>query len=254
MSTEGEYSTVSGNKSGSSIAKLIIVVAVGVALVAALWFLPVKDYVLAALRWIDGLGFWGPFFMAVFYVVATVFLLPGSVITLSAGAIFGLTKGFATVWVGANLGACAAFLVGRNLARGWVERKVAGNPKFAAVEKAVTREGFKIILMLRLSPVFPFSLLNYALGLTSVSFSRYALATLIGIIPGGLMYVYIGSVAGSLAAVAAGETEGGSAAQILKWVGLAVTVVVTVLITRIAKRSLKAVEADSEAQKETSPS
>ena len=94
--------------------------------------------------------------------------------------------GVATVWVGANLGACAAFLIGRTVARDWVAAKVSGNSKFAAIDEAVRKEGFKIVLLLRLSPVFPFNLLNYALGLTKVSFGNYASASLIGMLPGAL--------------------------------------------------------------------
>lgn len=233
------------NNRGSTKAIVLALFVVGLA--AALFLLPVKQYVVHALEWSRGLGVWGPFFLAIFYVIATVFFLPGSLLTLGAGALFGVAKGFPAVWIGATLGACAAFLVGRTVARQWVAEKVARNPKFAAIEEAVSREGFKIVLLLRLSPVFPFNLLNYALGLTKVSFGHYALASFIGIIPGGLMYVYIGSTAGSLAAVAAGQVEGGLGAQVLKIVGLIVTVVVTAYVTRIARRSLKSVEAASDA-------
>ncbi len=240
------------NQNGSAKAIILILFVVGLA--AALFLLPVKQYVLHVLEWSRGLGIWGPFFLAIFYVIATVLFLPGSILTLGAGALFGVAKGFPAVWIGATIGACAAFLVGRTLARGWVARKVEGNPKFAAIEEAVGREGFKIVLLLRLSPVFPFNLLNYALGLTKVSFGQYALASFIGMIPGGLMYVYIGSTAGSLAAVAAGQVEGGMGAQILKIVGLVVTVIVTVYVTGIARRSLKAVEASSQNAEMSSPS
>lgn len=224
-------------------ARPLILVALALGILAAIWLLPLKQLVLAVLQWIDGLGVWGPVFLAGFYIVAPVLFLPGSIITLAAGALFGVTKGFLAVWVGANLGACAAFIVGRTLARDWIAGKVAANPKFAIVEEAIAREGFKIVLLLRLSPVFPFNLLNYALGLTRVSLANYALASLIGMIPGALMYVYLGSVAGSLAAVAAGKVEGGLAVDVLKWAGLAFTVIATLFVTSIARRSLAAAEA-----------
>ncbi len=115
-----------------------------------------------------------------FYVVASVFFLPGSVLTLGAGFLFGVPVGFRSAWIGATLGACAVFFVGRTLARDWIAAKVAGNSKFAAVDEAVGKEGFKIVFLLRLSPLFPFNFLNYALGLTKVSFKHYALASLIG--------------------------------------------------------------------------
>ena len=177
-----------------------------------------------------------------FYIVACVLLLPGSVLTLGAGFLFGVPLGLLSAWTGATLGACAAFLVGRTLARDWVAGKVSGNPKFAAVDEAVGREGFKIVLLLRMSPIFPFNFLNYALGLTKVSFVKYALASLIGMLPGGLMYVYFGSAARSLADVAAGKVEDGWAGQIFFWVGLAATIIVAGFVTRLAKRSLKQAE------------
>ena len=139
--------------------------------------------------------------MACFYILAAVFFIPGSVLTLGAGFLFGVAIGTVTVWIGANLGACAAFIVGRTIARNWVAQKVAGNPKFAAIDEAVGKEGFKIVLLLRLSPAFPFNLLNYALGLTKVSFGKYVLANMIGMVPATLMYVYFGSAARSLADV-----------------------------------------------------
>src|SRR5207244_1978568 len=90
------------------------------------------------------------------YVLACVLLVPGSVMTLGAGFAFGLGLGFAAVFVGSNVGAALAFFLGRTLARGWIEKKVAGNARFRAIDQAVGRQGFKIVLLLRLSPVFPF--------------------------------------------------------------------------------------------------
>ena len=225
-----------------SLAKLILVLLIVSALIASLWLLPVKDLLVDLLEWAKSLGWFAPVFVAGFYVLAAVLFLPGSVLTLGAGFLFGLPLGALTVWVGANLGACAAFLVGRTIARDWVQQKVSGNPKFAAMDTAVAREGFKIVLLLRLSPVFPYNFLNYALGLTRVPFSVYALATLIGMIPAMFMYVYLGSAARSLADVAAGQVEGGLAGRIFFWMGLAATVAVALFVTRIARRTLATVE------------
>ena len=147
--------------------RVIVAALLVMAVVAALSLPPVKAFVSEALQtfleWVQGLGPWGPVALAGAYIVATVFLVPGSLLTLGAGFAFGVVRGFLAVWVGSNLGATAAFLVGRKLARGWVERKVAGNPKFLAVDRAIGEQGFKIVLLLRLSPVFPFVFLNYAL-------------------------------------------------------------------------------------------
>jgi uncharacterized membrane protein YdjX (TVP38/TMEM64 family) len=136
------------------------------------------------------------------------------------------------------LGACAAFLVGRTVARGWVERKVSEHPGFGAIDQAVGREGFKVVFLTRLNPVFPFNLLNYAFGLTKVPFWKYALASWIGMLPATLMYVYLGSAAGELAQVLTGKVEGGMGSRILFGLGLVATVAVVVLVTRVARKAV----------------
>lgn len=188
--------------------------------------------------WVDGLGFWGPLVFVVGYAAAVVAFAPGSLLTLAAGAIFGLAKGVLFVFAAAVLGSSLAFLVSRHFARGAIERRLAGNRRFAAIDAAVGREGRKIVFLLRLSPVFPFNLLNYALGLTRVSFSDYLLASL-GMLPGTLLYVYYGKLAGDVAALAGGAAvprDAGYWAVLL--LGLLATVVVTALVTRTARRAL----------------
>jgi uncharacterized membrane protein YdjX (TVP38/TMEM64 family) len=189
--------------------------------------------------WVNGLGVWGPVVFILGYAVATVFFLPGSLLTLASGAIFGLAKGTVYSLIGATLGASAAFLVARYGARGRIEKKIAGNPKFTAIDKAVGREGFKIVALLRLSPVFPFNLLNYTLGLTKVRFLPY-LAACAAMLPGTLLYVYYGKAAGSLAAVASGaRTERGTGSWIVLGLGLAATIAVTAFVTRLAGKALR---------------
>lgn len=226
-------------------AKLILMLVIVVAIIASLFLFPMKQYVVAVLQWTENLGGWAPVFIAGFYVVAAVFFLPGSILTLGAGFLFGLWKGTLTVWVGANLGAWAAFIVGRTIARDWVSSKIEGNARFSAIDEAVGREGLKIVTLLRLSPVVPFNLLNYALGLTRVSFGNFALGTLIGMLPASIMYVYLGTAARDLAAIAAGEVKGGAAQQVFVFAGLIVTVVVVTLVTRVARKSLREAEASA---------
>ena len=180
------------------------------------------------------LGFWGPLLFILLYVAATVLFLPGSVLTLGAGAVFGVVRGSLYVSVASTLGATAAFLVGRYLAREWVAKKIEGNTSFAAIDRAVAEEGWKIVGLTRLSPVFPFTLLNYAFGLTRVRLRDYVLASWIGMMPGTVMYVYIGS----LARVGAAGEEKSAAELALYGVGLVATLAVTVFITRIARRAL----------------
>lgn len=191
-----------------------------------------------ALTWINSQGAVGGIAFIILYIVAAVAFLPGSILTLGAGVVFGVALGSLYVFIGATIGAIAAFLVGRYLARGWVEKKIAGNEKFAAVDRAVGREGLKIVLLTRLSPVFPFNLLNYAYGVTGVSLKDYILGT-IGILPGTIMYVYLGSLAGNLATLGAGNQPGNPTIEwTIRIVGFIATVAVTLYVTKIARKAL----------------
>jgi uncharacterized membrane protein YdjX (TVP38/TMEM64 family) len=199
----------------------------------------VSGQVLAFAQWVKTLGPWGPLVFIAGYVVAVVGFVPASLLTIGAGTIFGVVAGTAWVFVAASLGACAAFALARTVARGAVERRILANPRFAAIDRAIAKDGRKIAVLLRLSPVIPFALLNYALGLTRIRFADYAIAC-IAMLPGTLLYVYIGSLVGDLAAVAAGSaaSEGEGLQRAFKLAGLAVTAFVTVMITRIARRAL----------------
>jgi len=214
----------------AAVAVLALLLAGGRALAASLG---------AFTTWVQGLGAWGPVAFIAGYVAACVAFVPGAILTLAAGAIFGLGRGVLYVFIGAVLGSSAAFLVARHLARRAIEKRVAGNPKFAAIDQAIAREGLKIVLLLRLSPVFPFNLLNYGLGLTRVSFRDYLFGS-IGMIPGTVLYVYYGAALGSLAQIASGaRPQGGPAGAAVLVVGLLATIAVTVVITRAARRALQ---------------
>jgi uncharacterized membrane protein YdjX (TVP38/TMEM64 family) len=195
-------------------------------------------YVSSFAAWVDGLGAWGPAVFIAGYALAVAAFVPGSLLTLAGGAIFGVAAGTAYVFCAALLGSSLGFLIARYVARSAVERRLAGNEKFAAIDRAVGRQGRWIVFLLRLSPVFPFSLLNYALGLTSVKFTDY-LAASIGMLPGTLLYVYSGKAVGDVASLAGGVAhERGASDFALLAVGLAATAGVTVLVTRIARRAL----------------
>lgn len=189
-----------------------------------------------ALNWVEQLGPVGPAIFILIYIAACVLFIPGSALTLGAGAIFGVVRGSIIVSVGSTLGATAAFLVGRYIARDWIARKIEKNEKFAAIDQAVGSEGWKIVGLTRLSPIFPFSMLNYAYGLTRVSLRDYVLASWIGMMPGTIMYVYLGSLA-RLGIEAQSATTAQTA---LKIVGLLATVAVTVYVTKIAREALRA--------------
>lgn len=227
---------LSVSRGGSRGTLVLWAVAIVAALLAARYF-DAPALLRTALEAIARLGAWGPVLFALLYVAATVLFLPGSILTLGAGVVFGLARGAIIVSISATLGATAAFLVGRYVARDWVAGKIEGNPKFKAIDEAVAREGWKIVGLTRLSPVFPFNLLNYAFGLTRVSLSHYVIASWIGMMPGTVMYVYLGSVAGTLAAGGGGRSRT-PAEWALYAVGLAATIGVTVYVTRLARRAL----------------
>ena len=220
-------------KPNSSWAKWVAIAAIGAAVVAAFFIFDVRTLLRDGLDAIARLGPWGPVLFVAIYIVATVLFLPGSVLTLGAGAVFGLAWGSIYVSVGSTLGATAAFLVGRYLARDWVAKKIEGNASFAAIDRAVADEGWKIVGLTRLSPAFPFSLLNYAFGLTRVSLRDYVLASWIGMMPGTVMYVYVGSLAR-----AAGDRQRTTGEWVLYGLGLGATIAVTVFVTRLARRAL----------------
>ncbi|NKB23152.1 MAG: hypothetical protein GKR87_01915 [Kiritimatiellae bacterium] len=206
-----------------------------IGIVICLFFLPIKDYLATFLEWIQGVGPAGAIVLTFVYILACIFFIPGSILTLGAGFAFGVVLGTITVSIASILGASSAFLLGRTFARNLIELKVQNNAKFSAIERAVEKQGFKIVLLTRLSPVFPFNVLNYAFGLTKVSLRDYFFGSWIGMFPGTVMYVYFGSTLKSLADVVAGNVEGGIGEKILFIGGLTVTVVVTVFVTRIAK-------------------
>lgn len=222
----------------SSTLRIVVLALAVVALVTAGILLDVSSLLRDLLAWVREQGIAGVVVFSAVYIAATVLFVPGSILTLGAGFVYGVGWGSLTVSVASTIGATAAFLVGRYFARDWIAAKVAGNARFAAIDEAVGREGWKIVGLTRLSPVFPFNLLNYAYGLTKVTLRDYFLASWIGMFPGTVMYVYIGSLAGSLAALGAGERSRTTAEWILYGVGLLATVVVTVFVTRLARRAL----------------
>lgn len=205
------------------------------AILAAYYFLPVAEWIESFRGWIEGLGPVGWLVFVVVYAVAVTALVPGSFLTLAAGVAFGLW-GFPLVLAGATLGATMAFLAGRHLARDRLETFMESRPKFKAVDAAIEEEGWKTVALLRLSPAIPFSLQNWIFGATSVGFAPYVLASFFGMMPGTLLYVWIGTLGG--AAGGGGEGEGSTVKYVFLGVGILATLVVTVLVGRKAKQKL----------------
>ena len=200
-----------------------------------------RDTIAAFLEWVQRAGLWGALLFGLAYIPAAVLLVPASVMTLGAGFVFGVAQGTAIVSLGSTAGAAAAFIVARTVGHDWVVGRTAAWPALGAVARAVENEAFKVVLLTRLSPLFPFNLLNYAFGLSSVPFRTYLLASWIGMLPGTIMYIYLGAGAQSVAALLSGELRRTRGQQVLFAVGLAATVAVTTLITRTATRVLRSI-------------
>ena len=195
--------------------------------------------------WVDNLGSLGPFAFIAGYAAATLAFVPGSVLTLAGGAIFGLLNGSIYALTGATLGATLSFLLARYAAREAVERRLEGNPRFQAIDHAVGQRGLKIVLLLRLSPIFPFNLLNYALGLTKIPLKSYLFAS-IGMLPGTVLYTYSGLIIGDVARLAGGtDPERDVAYYAVVVLGLLATILVLATITRTAKQALNAAGVDA---------
>jgi uncharacterized membrane protein YdjX (TVP38/TMEM64 family) len=228
-------------QSKNAVARLVVLILIVIALFLAMRFLPVQQWLCSFSDWVGEMGAAGIFIFIVVYALATVLMAPGSILTIGAGFAFGLWKGFLAVSAGATLGASLAFLVARFIAREKIEAIAERNEKFRNLDRAIGEQGAKLIFLLRLSPVIPFNLSNYFYGLTAVEFWPYVLASWIGMMPGTLLYVYIGTA--SQAAVAA--ATGGEAVK-HGWqywtflsIGLAATIVVTIWVTKIARDALQ---------------
>lgn len=223
----------------ASHARKLVAALVALGAVAALYLLPVEGWALRFVDSIRGAGALGVATFAVAYVAAALLLLPGSVLTAGAGFAYGPLLGVLLVSPVSVVAATVAFVLGRTVARGWIARRIAGSPRFAAIDEAVGESGFKVVLLLRLSPLLPFSVLNYALGLTRVSLRDFVAGSALGMLPGTVLYVYLGSAVTSASQLAAGGRAGGGAPRsVLYWGGLAATLGLTWLLTRSARRAL----------------
>jgi uncharacterized membrane protein YdjX (TVP38/TMEM64 family) len=203
--------------------------------IVALQWLPVGDWVKSLQQWIESLGAFGPVLFALVYVVASLLFVPASALTLAAGAVFGLGWGLLLVSFASTVTAACAFLIARHLAREKLERWARDNERFAALDRAIGAGNWKIVVLLRLSPIVPFNLSNYLFGLTKLEFWPYVLASWIGMIPGTFVYVYLGDLG-------AAGVSGGKKSP-LEWtllgVGLVASVVAVVWVGRMARGKIE---------------
>ena len=219
----------------------LVALFVTVLIIAAKYF-NIQELLREALAWINNLGSWAPVAFIIIYNLATILFVPGLILTIGGGVIFGLVWGSLYVFIAATLGAIVAFLMGRYLSRAWVSKQIETHPQLKAIDEAVAREGFKIVFLTRLCPLLPFNLLNYAFGITQVSLKDYFFGS-IGMIPGTLMYVYLGALAGDLAMLSTAtqsmNPQAEAAERLMHVVGCVATVAVTIYVTRIAKKALE---------------
>jgi uncharacterized membrane protein YdjX (TVP38/TMEM64 family) len=213
--------------------RLFLALAAVVVLVAAVRLLPFEDLLRHFHESMAGLGLRGAVIYGIVYVIAALLFVPGSVLTLGAGLAFGLGPGLVLVSLASTTAAALAFLIARHLARSRVETLAQKNPRFAAIDRAVAERGALVVLLLRLSPIVPFSLSNYLYGLTRVRFLPYVAASWAGMLPGTVLYVSLGA-----AGHAAGE-ERTPVEWALLAIGIAATAVVTVMLARVARRAVR---------------
>lgn len=220
--------------------RLVLFVCAFALVVAAAYAVPIGDWTTAIAERARGTGVLGVAGFAAAYIGATVAFLPGSLLTLAAGFAYGPFWGLLVASPASVAGATAAFLLGRTLLRDWATRKTSGSAAVRAVSRAVEREGFKIVFLLRLSPLIPFNALNYALSLSHVRLSTYMAASAVGMLPGTALYVYLGSLAPTAAQLSTAAQRGGPGHIALYVAGLAATIAVVVIATGAAKRALRA--------------
>jgi len=220
--------------------RLLLAALVIATLAAAVYALPVAHWVTILAERARNTGVLGVALFFAAYVVSTVAFLPGSILTLAAGFAYGPLWGVALVSPASVAGATCAFLLGRTLLRDWVEARVGESARVRAIDAAVSREGFKIVFLLRLSPIIPFNALNYALSLSRVPVRTFVGASFLGMLPGTAMWVYLGSLAPTVAELSSAASRGGTTRTILYVAGLAATVAAAVIGARAARRALEA--------------
>lgn len=215
----------------AKIAAALLVIA---ALIVAFRVLPVAEWLRTFQAYVRGLGALGYIVYIVVYAICVVAFVPASILTLGAGAIFGFAGGTIVVVIGATIGATLAFLLARTVMRKRIEEMTAGNAKFRALDRAIAAEGTRIVFLVRLAIVFPFTYLNYAFGLTAIPLWRFVAATFVGILPATAAFVFAGS-----AATRAATTTTTAVTRIAYVAGGVIAVLVSIFIGRIATKAIR---------------
>ncbi len=213
---------------------------VAAAVMAAVFF-PVADGIVGLVHWMRGAGLEGALTYIVVFAVAAVLMVPGGLLTIGAGMAYGPLWGTVLASPASVLGATLAFILGRTVLRDILARRLAADPRFGAVHAAIGRHGLRIVLLLRLSPILPYNVLNYALGASSITLRDYVLGSFVGMLPGALLYAYLGSLIGDVASLSTVDASDVRwARHALAVLGLTATLFVSVFVTRVARRALAA--------------
>lgn len=199
------------------------------------------------IEWVRHLGAWGPVVAGALYVPAAVLLIPGTILTLGIGYLFGVLWGAVIVVAGQALGVSTAFFLARYLARDWVAKRISRNPKYARLDRALGEKGFRVVLLSRLAFLLPYNVLNYFFGLSSVPYWKYLPASLLGMLPESLLFLYLASAARSLHEALSGINPASPLSEAMFIVGLAALLAVIVVLARIARQALNQSIADAPA-------
>lgn len=208
---------------------------------AAAYFFPLSAWISGFVSWVGGLGALGAVVYSLVYIAGTVLLVPGTILTVGGGFLYGPILGVLLVSPASVAGATLSFLLARSFARDWTRRRISRYPRFEILDRAVEKQGFKIVLLMRLQPVFiPFALLNYAIGLTRVRLRDYVIASWIGMLPATTLYVYLGASVRSVSELVHGKpSSAGHWHELLFFGGLGASAVLVFVLTRIARQALR---------------
>ncbi len=201
--------------------------------------LPFLHWIVDFIHWVKGMGATGGALYALAYIAGTALFFSGLPLTLGAGFVYGAVIGTLVVSPASVAGACLAFLIARYFARDWVARRLKKYPQAAAIDRAIAKNGFKVVILLRLQPVVSFNMLNYGLGITRIRLRDYALASWIGMFPATVLFVYLGSVMSDASDLLRGRPNSGMAGRVLLWAGLIAVIVLVWWLGRIAKKALQ---------------
>jgi uncharacterized membrane protein YdjX (TVP38/TMEM64 family) len=213
---------------------------VAVAALFVSWLVvPVDRIALEVAAWLRRSGLWGALAYALLYTPGSILLIPSAAFTLGAGFAYGPLLGMLLAVPSATFAGAVVFTLSRSLLRAEVQKRFAGTPLFVAIDRAVAKHGIKTVILLRLSPVTPFNVLNYVFGLTRLTLAQYVIASAIGVVPGAALYAYLGSLVTSAASYARGERpDAGPVELVLYWAGLIATIVIVIVLGRVARREL----------------